>query len=274
MLGLGRISRKIYIPMLVIFAFLVGLGFSYFVISFYPYSQENAYYRPSYTGYVTGEPNPIGSMLKSYHLTVEEYDERIGDLERENEILREEKNLVFNPECKTGKLAEFSEENIREAMDPGIVRNLAVSIVSPNSESPVISLHMYVYEGVKYVDDPKGEEYIATPCETILTGGGDCEDHAILLASMLESVGIDAKIIWLKGEHTFVGIQIGEEINTEIEKIQGCEDPLWLDYKGKKLLMADTSFAPCPGQVGDIYVTRKDGEWEWKEGYEVVVFDV
>jgi len=230
MLGLGGISSKIYISLLVFVAFLIGLGFSYFVISLYPLSQGDTYYRPSYTGYVTGEPNPIGSMLKNYHLTLEEYSEKIGDLERENEILKEEKNLVFNPECKTGKLAEFSEENIREAMDPGIVRNLAVSIVSPNSENPVISLHRYVHERVSYVDDPKGEEYIATPCETILTGGGDCEDHAILFASMLESVGIDAKMIWLKGEHTFVGIQIEEEITEEIEKIQGCEDPLWLDH--------------------------------------------
>jgi|GEM_PF-1952337 len=274
MLGLGKHYSGVYIYLVAVFAFLVGLGFSYFVVSFYPYPQENTYYRPSYTGYVTGEPNPIGSMLRNYHLTVEEYDQRIGDLERENEILREERNLVFNPECRTGRMAEFSEENIREAMDPEIVRNLAVSIVSPDAESPLISLHRYVHWGVKYVDDPRGEEYIATPCETILTGGGDCEDHAILFASMLESVGIDAKMVWLKGVHTLVGIETGGEIAEGIEMIQGCENPLWLDHGGTRLLLADTSFAPCPGQVEDTYVERTETGWEWKDGYEVVVFDV
>jgi len=38
--------------------------------------------------------------------------------------------------------------------------------------------------------------------------------------------------------------------------------------------MADTSFAPCPGHIEDTYVERGEGEWEWKNGYEVVVFDV
>ncbi|NIO22748.1 MAG: hypothetical protein GTN38_01830 [Candidatus Aenigmarchaeota archaeon] len=273
MLGLGEHSRKIYISALVIFAFLVGLGFSFFVISFYPSAQENTYYRPVSPESTEGI-SLLGSMLKKYHLTLEECNELMGTLERENKILREERNLVFNPECKTGKLAEFSEENIRDAMDPGIVRNLAVSVVSPNSENPVISLHRYVYENVKYVDDPRGEEYIATPCETLLTGGGDCEDHAILLASMLESVGIDAKIVWLKNTHTLVGIETSEEINQEIEELQGCGNPLWLDHDGTKLLLADTSFAPCPGQVENIYVERSEEEWGWKDGYEVVVFDV
>ncbi|NIO19911.1 MAG: hypothetical protein GTN76_04015 [Candidatus Aenigmarchaeota archaeon] len=275
MLGLGRHhSSKIYISLLVIVAFLIGLGFSFFVINFYPSSQENSHYKPSDVGYMTGNYNVLGDMLKKYHMTVEEYDERIGELEKENEILREERNLVFNPECSFGKVTEFSKESVREAMDPEIVRKLAVSVISSGSENPVILLHRYVHENVKYVDDPKGEEYIATPCETIMTGGGDCEDHAILFASMLESVGTDAKIVWLKDTHTLVGIETDGDINLEIENIQGCGNTLWMDHEGMKLLLADTSFAPCPGQIENIYVERENGEWEWKKGYEVIVFDV
>jgi len=279
MLGWRKHSSRIYISLLVAFAFLIGLGFSFFVISFYPYpaeqaGQEKSYYKPGDVEYMISRYNLLGSMLKKYHLAIEEYNTTIGELERENKILREEKNMVFSPDCTFGSVAEFSKETIREAMDPEIVRDLAVSVISSSKEDPVISLHRYVYENVRYVDDPRGEEYIATPCETILTGGGDCEDHAILFASMLESTGIDARIIWLKDTHTFVGIDVDEDINSEIEKIQGCGRPLWMNHGDSKLLLADTSFAPCPGQTEKIYIERENGEWEWKKEYEVIVFDV
>jgi hypothetical protein len=81
-------------------------------------------------------------------------------------------------------------------------------------------------------------------------------------------------MVWLKGKHTFVGIEANENINQEIERMQGCGNPLWMDYEGKKLLLADTSFAPCPGQIEDVYIVEDMDGWEWRNPQEILVFDV
>ncbi len=273
--GGGVHRKRISIFLLVIFAFLLGLSFSFSTISIFPSYASNmgAYNRPAYNP-AGGGQSLLGNMLKKYHTTLGEYENKIRGLERENKILKEERNIELGGECKTGVFEELSEGNIKRYTNPRIVGDLAISIVSSGSENPLIALHKYVHEKIKYVDDPRGEEYIATPCETILSGGGDCEDHAILLASLLEAVGIDAKMVWLKGRHIFVGVQTGNEIDEKLKKIPGCEDPIWMDYGGTKLLLSDTTFAPCPGQIEDIYIDKVNGEWRWKNGLDVVVFEV
>jgi len=62
---------------------------------------------------------------------------------------------------------------------------------------PVIKtwiLGYWIQESIRYVSDPRGVEYIATPRETLELMAGDCDDVAVLLASMYESVGLDAAI--------------------------------------------------------------------------------
>jgi transglutaminase-like putative cysteine protease len=45
-----------------------------------------------------------------------------------------------------------------------------------------------------YTNDPAGVERLQAPDATILTGAGDCDDMAILSASLLESIGVPARI--------------------------------------------------------------------------------
>ena len=60
---------------------------------------------------------------------------------------------------------------------------------------------------MQYVADPRHREYFQLPEETLVYKGGDCDDLAILTATMLQSIGIDASI-GLTHNHAFVRAKV------------------------------------------------------------------
>jgi len=51
-----------------------------------------------------------------------------------------------------------------------------------------------VANNIAYVKDPHGLEYIAEPRETLKVKAGDCDDYAVLLASLYRSVGLRSAV--------------------------------------------------------------------------------
>ncbi len=67
--------------------------------------------------------------------------------------------------------------------------------IAVNSETwKIWRINYWVANNISYVSDPKGYEYFASASETLKVKAGDCDDFSILLASMYESVGLDAAI--------------------------------------------------------------------------------
>lgn len=61
----------------------------------------------------------------------------------------------------------------------------------------------FVSNDIYYVSDPNdGLEYAKDPMLTLIAGAGDCEDQALLLCSMLESVGVKT-LIAFTDDHVF-----------------------------------------------------------------------
>ncbi|MCW4032514.1 MAG: transglutaminase-like domain-containing protein [Candidatus Bathyarchaeota archaeon] len=54
------------------------------------------------------------------------------------------------------------------------------------------AIFCYVYKNVEYVADPHDYSYCQSPSETLRLQKGDCEDQALLMAAMCESVGLDS----------------------------------------------------------------------------------
>lgn len=78
-----------------------------------------------------------------------------------------------------------------------------------------LSLFRYMNENFKYVSDARRDEYFATPQETILNGlGGDCDDHSIVMASTMRSIGARTRIILVKG-HAYPELFVGNKENFE-----------------------------------------------------------
>lgn len=65
-----------------------------------------------------------------------------------------------------------------------------------------------------YVDDPRGREYIASATESLQHFSGDCDDHAILMAACIKTIGGTPRIIHTGG-HLYPEILIGNRIDLE-----------------------------------------------------------
>lgn len=67
-----------------------------------------------------------------------------------------------------------------------------------------------------YVSDPKARDYIATAKESLLYFSGDCDDHSILMAAAIKSIGGTPRLIHTTG-HIYPEILIGSL--TDLEKV-------------------------------------------------------
>jgi len=65
-----------------------------------------------------------------------------------------------------------------------------------------------------YVNDPKGEEYIATASESLQHFSGDCDDHAILMAACIRAVGGTPRLIHTGG-HIYPEMLVGKKSELE-----------------------------------------------------------
>jgi len=124
--------------------------------------------------------------------------------------------------------------NYRDHVDPYSVRSLAVSLVSGFPEhgtGPLLraaTLFEYVKNNVTYVPDPIRMEsqkmvqgdLITAPAETLRIRGGDCDDQAILMASLLSAVGIANRMHLVKsqdgGWHLLTEFAVDARIQDEI----------------------------------------------------------
>jgi len=80
-----------------------------------------------------------------------------------------------------------------------------------------------------YVDDPKGREYIARASESLIHFSGDCDDHAILMAACVRSIGGTPRLIHTGG-HIYPEVLIGNKVDLEA-----------INYLIKEVLFKDES---------------------------------
>ena len=110
--------------------------------------------------------------------------------------------------AKTSKAPHISlQKRIQQKIDykDSVVRNFAVEhsllyfdeyYTKYRQICRQFSLIKYIKDNYKYVSDPSGFDYFATPDESIQLMAGDCDDYSILMASTLKSIGVDVRIIW------------------------------------------------------------------------------
>ncbi|MDI6903635.1 MAG: hypothetical protein QMC77_07870 [Methanocellales archaeon] len=166
-------------------------------------------------------------------------------------------------------------------VDP-TVRNTAIQIAKkyPGEYNiyQVCALFDYVLDNVEYVSDPRGLEYMAKPSETIISGAGDCDDQAILLAALTESIGGTPRIYRTK-THMFAAAYIGDE--GDINNIESAigkyyNTPVTLHYLtdeyGTWLLLDSTSGFYAGGLPGGAKPTRTD--WSFENATNITVIDI
>jgi len=102
----------------------------------------------------------------------------------------------------------------------------------------MVVIALWVADNVNYVSDPRGFEYIAPPEETLKAKAGDCDDYAILLASLYRSVGLNAAVGLIdtdgdgKAEHAAALVYFTENPSTLLERINGILQVLGIETRG------------------------------------------
>lgn len=119
------------------------------------------------------------------------------------------------------------------------VRNVAVQVVSPYASTglerekllQVAALFEYVKSRVNYISDPIAMrngvkelgDFLASPAETLQIGGGDCDDQALLMASLLSAVGLENRILFVSspsnGAHLLTEFSVDASLASEVPDI-------------------------------------------------------
>jgi len=110
--------------------------------------------------------------------------------------------------------------------DHPTVRNNTANLVHSSSGSfnlgQICDIFDFCYTNWSYVNDPVAREYYSKGSETLRNGlNGDCDDFAILLCSMILSIGGEARINFAydaTSGHAFSEVNIGKTNKTEVQK--------------------------------------------------------
>ena len=91
------------------------------------------------------------------------------------------------------------------------------------SDLDMVKNIIFFVQSLQYVDDKVGtgyDEYPKFPLETLADEGGDCEDSAILLASLLRELGYGTVLIQFK-DHMAVGVKGEDSILGSYYEVDG-----------------------------------------------------
>jgi len=90
-------------------------------------------------------------------------------------------------------------ELIREFSTSYPIRHLATEITrNIPSKSPtreLYALYQWVRKNIRYRKDPRGMEWLQTPCRTLTEGAGDCDCLATLIGALAESLGHPTRLV-------------------------------------------------------------------------------
>ncbi|MBL8678402.1 MAG: FHA domain-containing protein [Myxococcales bacterium] len=145
---------------------------------------------------------------------------------------------------------------LRRALDPTepVVRNTAVQLAARNEGTfrveQVAAIWQHVRERWRYVNDPRGREYVAMPRESIQNQyAGDCDDFAVTLAAMVRAIGGDARVVFMEGTrggHAYAEACVREDATTVATKIARFYGRNWAQYARNRQHIAYRSSTECP----------------------------
>jgi hypothetical protein len=179
--------------------------------------------------------------------------------------------------------------NVRDAIDPTHpdTRNAAVRVAA-EEEGPfrieqVARIWSHVRGRWAYANDPRGEEFFSRASATLtnLTEhgkyGGDCDDFAIVLAAMTESIGGRARIVMLDGEqggHAYAEVCIQAEPEQVAQRMAAHYRAHRDEYLGSQRLsnIHFRSSSDCPVWLNLDWNARVPGGPYGREYWAVAIY--
>ncbi len=152
---------------------------------------------------------------------------------------------------RTLRLSDIKAEiNSKIDVDNPITRKKAVTIAADcpgdHTIDQICSIYEYVKDGWHYVPDPRGIDYFFAASESLeigeeadCAGAGDCDDFAILMATLIESIGGTTRIVLadnVSGAHAYTEVYLGR-IDGADQKVEDIVDWLKEHYATKNIFV-------------------------------------
>jgi transglutaminase-like putative cysteine protease len=166
--------------------------------------------------------------------------------------------------------------------DP-VVRRKAIEIASKHQGEYNVEQMLDVFDhvrGLNYVSDPE-PDHVAYPRDTILAGGGDCDDFAVTTASLIMAIGGRARVAVVSNDkiaHAFAEVYVGSRgtissyVFESICNRYGDTQVAWeCDSEGNEWLVFDT-LLPHPGMLPQDFTEAHYSAWKWKPEVKVQYF--
>ncbi|MEM3567601.1 MAG: hypothetical protein QXS83_03435, partial [Thermoplasmata archaeon] len=208
---------------------------------------------------VFGKDLSTGNWAGPRNLTFKESEIEVLPLGSpyKNKVIANEKNI-------------YSEINILARPTPTVERKLE-DIRANTTRGYTTLLLLGIFEfvcGIEYAQEPNGTDYWQTPDETMGLGAGDCEDFAILIASLVSAAGGTVRFCYTSN-HAFAVVYVGKNFS-EIERaVEGFYfqrmNMVFLKDEFGYWVVADPAGEPYLGglPVSGIPTGKNNGTWDW-----------
>ncbi len=145
----------------------------------------------------------------------------------------------------------------------------------------VLSLFDWLLENLEYHSDPSDEDIWSPPGETCSLGSGDCEDFSIVIASVVEHWGGNARF-YVISRHAFAAVYLGPtDMNTEaLTQAMGnyygtaVRAAWFVDDLGYWIIADGTSAQYLGGLPYNGVATDLSGGWDIQETEYLHVVDI
>lgn len=176
----------------------------------------------------------------------------------------------------------FYFDKVNDLVSYDEVEQLASSLrggTGPYNVQEIIAAFDWIRDNIAYADDP--EDVWQSPKDTMSLGSGDCEDQAILMASLVGSLGGNARVNIIQG-HAFATVYMGNSslsllgISGAISSHYGCDlTPYFIQDSTGYWMTVDTTGFPYAGGLVTTSAPVGDGinAWTFEDSDWMVAID-
>ncbi|MBT6774577.1 hypothetical protein HOA91_04355 [Candidatus Woesearchaeota archaeon] len=114
------------------------------------------------------------------------------------------------PEINSGKITAYVSvtPEIKQIAD----KIVTLSCQETHKVCNAKAMFYFVQKNFNYLNDPLAFEYFKTPQESLKSDSGDCDDSSILLSSLLQSIGLQTRFVFVPG-HVYVQVKLSEAVS-------------------------------------------------------------
>ncbi len=146
--------------------------------------------------------------IPSYAVKIDPYPKYIPTIEEviPSQISLDTINNSINTKEDFLRFLNFNDPVIKQTAD-----RIVTKACKSNKVCHAKAIFYFVRDRFDYVSDPNAFEYVKTAKESLVNGGGDCDDASVLAANLLGAVGIRTRFVFIPG-HVYIQAYLPEAL--------------------------------------------------------------